>query len=62
MPPSTLFYDDSLVPCAVNGTITWSGLPNPHLPLLFIGSESKEECVDEVFQPFQPLFNCIPTP
>ncbi|KAJ7042792.1 P-loop containing nucleoside triphosphate hydrolase protein [Mycena alexandri] len=47
MPPSALFYDDSLVPCAVNGTITWSGLPNPRLPLLFIGSESTEECVDE---------------
>ncbi|KAK7014215.1 AAA domain-containing protein [Favolaschia claudopus] len=47
MPPSTLFYNDSLVPCAVNGSIVWSGLPNPRLPLLFIGSESKEECVDE---------------
>ncbi|KAJ6524568.1 P-loop containing nucleoside triphosphate hydrolase protein [Mycena capillaripes] len=47
MPPSTLFYEDSLVPCAENGNISWSGLPNPHLPLLFIGSECKEECVDE---------------
>ncbi|KAK7055393.1 P-loop containing nucleoside triphosphate hydrolase protein [Favolaschia claudopus] len=47
MPPSTLFYNDCLVPCAVNGSIVWSGLPNPRLPLLFIGSESKEECVDE---------------
>ncbi|KAF8172752.1 P-loop containing nucleoside triphosphate hydrolase protein [Mycena galopus ATCC 62051] len=47
MPPSALFYSDSLVPCAVNGTVVWSGLPNPHLPLLFIGSESTEECVDE---------------
>ncbi|KAJ7153558.1 P-loop containing nucleoside triphosphate hydrolase protein [Mycena crocata] len=47
MPPSAIFYDDSLVPCAVNGTVVWSGLPNPQLPLLFIGSEWKEECVDE---------------
>ncbi|KAJ7431230.1 P-loop containing nucleoside triphosphate hydrolase protein [Mycena latifolia] len=47
MPPSAIFYEDSLVPCAANGTISWSGLPNPRLPLLFIGSESKEECVDE---------------
>ncbi|KAJ7075675.1 P-loop containing nucleoside triphosphate hydrolase protein [Mycena belliarum] len=47
MPPSAIFYEDSLVPCATNGTISWSGLPNPRLPLLFIGSESKEECVDE---------------
>ncbi|KAJ6520595.1 P-loop containing nucleoside triphosphate hydrolase protein [Mycena vulgaris] len=47
MPPSAIFYEDSLVPCAVNGTICWSGLPDPRLPLLFIGSESKEECVDE---------------
>ncbi|KAJ7057940.1 P-loop containing nucleoside triphosphate hydrolase protein [Mycena amicta] len=47
MPPSAIFYNDSLVPCAVNGTITWSGLPNPRLPLLFIASDSKEECIDE---------------
>ncbi|KAJ7270752.1 P-loop containing nucleoside triphosphate hydrolase protein [Mycena haematopus] len=47
MNASTLFYDDTLVPCAVNGTISWSRLPNPRLPLLFIGSESIEECVDE---------------
>ncbi|KAJ7855002.1 P-loop containing nucleoside triphosphate hydrolase protein [Mycena olivaceomarginata] len=47
MPPSSLFYDDALVPFAVNGTIAWSGLPNPRLPLLFIGSEAKEECIDE---------------
>ncbi|KAJ6478594.1 P-loop containing nucleoside triphosphate hydrolase protein [Mycena vitilis] len=47
MPPSTLFYEDSLVPCAQNGSISWTGLPNLRLPLLFIGSETKEECVDE---------------
>ncbi|KAJ7160946.1 P-loop containing nucleoside triphosphate hydrolase protein [Mycena filopes] len=47
MPPSALFYNDSLVPCAVNGTISWSGLPNTRLPLLFINSNSTEECVDE---------------
>ncbi|KAJ7270897.1 P-loop containing nucleoside triphosphate hydrolase protein [Mycena rebaudengoi] len=47
MPPSAIFYNDSLVPCAVNGSVSWSGLPNPRLPLLLIGNESKEECVDE---------------
>ncbi|KAJ6630161.1 P-loop containing nucleoside triphosphate hydrolase protein [Mycena sp. CBHHK59/15] len=47
MPPSAIFYQDSLIPCAVNGTITWSKLPNPCLPLLFIANDSKEECVDE---------------
>lgn len=51
MPPSAIFYDDSLVPCAINGTISWSGLHNPVLPLLFIGTDAKEECVDEVNQP-----------
>ncbi|KAF7321050.1 hypothetical protein HMN09_00192300 [Mycena chlorophos] len=47
MPPSAIFYDDSLIPCAVNGTVTWSGLPNPRLPLMFIASDSQEECIDE---------------
>lgn len=59
MPPSSLFYDDALVPFAVNGTIAWSGLPNPRLPLLFIGSEAKEECIDEVGA-FQPPFYILP--
>ncbi|KAF7297231.1 hypothetical protein MIND_00956200 [Mycena indigotica] len=44
MPPSAMFYDDSLVPCAVNGAVTWSRLPNPRLPLMFIGSDTEEEC------------------
>lgn len=48
MPPSAIFYDDSLVPCATNGMISWSGLPNPDLPLVFFGHDAKEECVDEV--------------
>ncbi|KAF7307812.1 hypothetical protein MKEN_01141300 [Mycena kentingensis (nom. inval.)] len=47
MPPSAIFYDDSLVPCAVNGTIVWEGMLNPNLPLMFLGTESSEECVDE---------------
>ncbi|KAJ7146052.1 P-loop containing nucleoside triphosphate hydrolase protein [Mycena epipterygia] len=61
MPPSAMFYDDSLVPCAVNlGTIVWSGLPNPHLPLLFVGNESKEECVDERSSWFNPMeIKCV---
>ncbi|TFK37683.1 P-loop containing nucleoside triphosphate hydrolase protein [Crucibulum laeve] len=47
MPPSALFYDDSLEPCAKNGIIQWSGLSNPRLPIKFIGNETKEECIDE---------------
>ncbi|KAG5646161.1 hypothetical protein DXG03_004214 [Asterophora parasitica] len=48
MPPSAIFYNDSLEPCATNGTITWTGLGNPELPLMFFGHNLPEECVDEV--------------
>lgn len=48
MPPSAIFYDDSLEPCAQNGTITWTGLPNAKLPFIFIGCSSEEKSVDEV--------------
>jgi len=47
MPPSAIFYDDSLQPCAHNGSVCWSGLPNPHLPLVFFGNSSEEQSVDE---------------
>ncbi|KAF5376028.1 hypothetical protein D9615_007749 [Tricholomella constricta] len=47
MPPSAIFYDDSLEPCAANGRIAWTGLKNPELPLMFFGHEFPEECVDE---------------
>ncbi|KAF9034497.1 P-loop containing nucleoside triphosphate hydrolase protein [Hymenopellis radicata] len=48
MPPSAIFYDDTLEPCAIfNGIITWSGLPSPKIPLKFIGGQWKEECIDE---------------
>ncbi|RDB23524.1 RNA helicase Mov10l1 [Hypsizygus marmoreus] len=47
MPPSAIFYSDSLEPCATNGAISWSGLRNPELPLMFFGHEHLEECVDE---------------
>lgn len=57
MPPSAIFYNDSLVPCAVNGSVSWSGLPNPRLPLLLIGNESKEECVDEVYSFYALYFS-----
>lgn len=53
MPPSAMFYDDSLEPCAQNGRISWSGLPNPSLPLAFFGTDSKDESADEVGQ--EPL-------
>lgn len=54
MPPSAIFYNDSLEPCASNGRINWSGLPNPELPLVFIGNEGPEECVDERATWFNP--------
>ncbi|KAK0463235.1 helicase MOV-10 [Desarmillaria tabescens] len=48
MPPSALFYNDTLEPCARgNGVVAWSGLPNDKIPLMFIGSTSLEECIDE---------------
>ncbi|PBK71878.1 P-loop containing nucleoside triphosphate hydrolase protein [Armillaria solidipes] len=48
MPPSALFYNDTLEPCARgNGVVVWSGLPNANIPLTFIGSTSLEECIDE---------------
>ena len=48
MPPSTIFYDDRLQPCAQNGTVSWSRLPNSQLPLVFFGSDSEEASIDEV--------------
>lgn len=48
MPPSAIFYDDSLEPCAQNGTISWTGLPNSEFPLVFVGNDSDEESIDEV--------------
>jgi superfamily I DNA and/or RNA helicase len=48
MPPSALFYNDTLLPFATNGKVSWSGLPDSRLPIKIIGCESKEECIDEV--------------
>lgn len=48
MPPSAIFYDDILQPCAQNGTVSWSRLPNSQLPLVFFGGDSEEVSVDEV--------------
>ncbi|KAL1745330.1 P-loop containing nucleoside triphosphate hydrolase protein [Schizophyllum fasciatum] len=47
MPPSAIIYNDMLKPCAKNGTIAWAGLPKRDIPLLFIGHEGDEDCVDE---------------
>ncbi|EAU87611.2 helicase MOV-10 [Coprinopsis cinerea okayama7 len=47
MPPSAIFYNDTLEPCAKNGTVTWRRLPVPHLPLKFIGHEHPEATNDE---------------
>jgi helicase MOV-10 len=48
MPPSALFYNDTLLPCATNGRISWSNLPDQRLPVKIIGSAGDEECIDEV--------------
>lgn len=48
MPPSAIFYNESLEPCARNGVINWTELPNKRLPLAFIGNDTHEESVDEV--------------
>ncbi|KAF5353338.1 hypothetical protein D9756_008084 [Leucocoprinus leucothites] len=56
MPPSALFYDDKLVPCAVNGKIRWSrlvrrgkkgGKVGTAMPLRVVACEAIEECIDE---------------
>ncbi|KAJ8090463.1 adenylosuccinase ade13 [Marasmius tenuissimus] len=47
MPPSAMFYNDSLEPYATNGLISWAGLPNPSFPVKFIGSYTKEDSVNE---------------
>ena len=48
MPPSAIFYNDTLLPYARNHKIIWSGMPKPFLPLKFIGSTSPEDSSDEV--------------
>jgi hypothetical protein len=47
MPPSAMFYNDTLQPCAKNGTVIWSGLSAPHLPVKFIGHNHPEATNDE---------------
>lgn len=48
MPPSAMFYNDSLEPYATNGLISWAGLKNNKLPMMFLGCDDKEESFDEV--------------
>lgn len=47
MPPSAMFYGDTLQPCAKNGMVVWSGLTAPHLPVKFIGHNDPEATKDE---------------
>ncbi|KAJ3789054.1 P-loop containing nucleoside triphosphate hydrolase protein [Lentinula aff. detonsa] len=47
MPPSAMFYNDSLEACASNGMISWAGLSNNKFPLMFLGCDAKDESVDE---------------
>jgi superfamily I DNA and/or RNA helicase len=60
MPPSAIFYNDSLIAAARNGTVSWSGLPCPTLPLVFFGLDSREECINEVNTfALRPLLNYL---
>ncbi|KAF9480299.1 P-loop containing nucleoside triphosphate hydrolase protein [Pholiota conissans] len=55
MPPSAIFYNDTLQPSAItNGKIVWAGLAKPHLPLKFIGTDAVEESNDERASWFNP--------
>lgn len=55
MPPSALFYNDTLRPFAVtNGTVVWPGLANPTLPLKFIGTDAEDKSNDDRASWFNP--------
>jgi superfamily I DNA and/or RNA helicase len=47
MPPSAMFYNDTLQPCATNGYIVWSQMADPRLPFMFINNEGNEASDDE---------------
>lgn len=45
---AALFYEDTLVPAAQDvSLLTWSGLPNPDIPILFRGCETEEDWIEE---------------
>ena len=48
MPPSTMFYNDRLEPCAKNGKVYWDELSNQDLPLKFLDCHGEESSSDEV--------------
>lgn len=48
MPPSAIFYNDSLQPLAKNGVISWTKLRSRDMPLKFVGDPSLEDTDDEV--------------
>ncbi|PPQ98678.1 hypothetical protein CVT24_003305 [Panaeolus cyanescens] len=54
MPPSAIFYDDTLQPHASNGIIRWSELSTPDWPLKFIGCDAEEQSTDERASWFNP--------
>ena len=48
MIPASLFYDDSLKASANDvQLVKWSGLPNPKIPILFAGTETEEDWIEE---------------
>ena len=48
MIPSTLFYEDTLLPAAKDvRRLPWSGLPNPEMPIAFLGCNAEENWIEE---------------
>lgn len=47
MTPSSLFYDNALEPCARNGIVRWSKLPNADLPLVVMNTPGLDGSLDE---------------
>lgn len=47
MPPSALFYNDALEPCALNGTTAFPTLSDPEFPIAVFGMCTDDETSDE---------------
>ncbi|KAH9477003.1 RNA helicase Mov10l1 [Psilocybe cubensis] len=54
MPPSAIFYNDSLQPFASIGTLAWARLRTPRLPLKVIGTDAAELSTDEKASWYNP--------
>ena len=48
MIPAVLFYEDTLQPAAMDVSLMkWHGLPNPKIPIAFIGCETDDDWIEE---------------